>query len=190
MRWVKKITMQTWFFIIGIFILWAIEQTGFDPKALVLTLSVVFLIFPLTFLGMFVSSKVRGSLKRNYFFERERTLVEINGLRKKQDDIEDMEELIKIDQEILSLREGMRLFKDNRFERCIIYSLILFIISVALTFFDFGSYINTSNSVILIIFFLWGLYYIFQMIEAIFFSFDDTFEGMTGVITAFHGVNK
>jgi len=186
--WIKNVAMQTWFIIIGIFFLWLMDQTGFDPKILILTLSLALLVFPLTLLGIFTSSNVRESLKRNYFFEREHTLSDIRVLRRKQEGIEDIEKLINIDQEILALREGMRLFKDNRFERCITYSLILFMITITLTFFDLGSYINTSNSVVLVVFFLWGLYYIFQMIGAIFFSFDDTYKGITGVITAFHGV--
>ncbi len=171
MKFVKP-TMQTWFFIIGILILWGVHQIQFNPTILIRYLAIAFIIFPLTLLAIFSNPKTRNSIKKFYWIERGVTLEEIKKLRKKQEKITDIKEQIEIDQEILSLREGMRSVVDNRFEKCIFYTLILFILTISLTFFDFGIYVNTSNLVFQIIFFLWGLYYIFDMIKSLFFSFN------------------
>lgn len=168
----EKPSMQTTFLIGGLVLLWGIHQIRFDPTKLILILSVIFLVFPLTLLGIFANPKIRNSIKKHYWIERSCTLAKIDGLRKRQEKIEDIEEQIGIDQDILSLRETMRGYKDNRFERCIIYALLLFMVTISLTFFDLGTYINISNTIFLIIFFLWGLYYVFDMIKSLFFSFN------------------
>jgi len=168
----EKPSMQTIFFVVGVIFLFGMNYAQFDPTKLIFTLSIIFLVFPLTLLGIFASPKIRRSVKKHYWIERECISEEIRKLRNKQEKLDDIDKQIKIDQEILSLREEMRSFRENRFERCILYSLILFTLSIFLTFFDLGGYINTPNQVLLVIIFLWGVYYVFYMVQSIFFSFN------------------
>jgi len=168
----KKSTLQTWFLIIGILLLWGMTQIQFDPTSLIRTLSLALIIFPLTLLVIFAHPKTRNSIKKHYWIERECTLAEIKNLRRKQEEIENLEEQITIDGEILDLRKAMRSIKDNRFENCMRFSLLLFIISITFTFFDLGNLVHISNAIFQIIFFIWGFYYVFYMIESLFFSFN------------------
>ena len=85
---------------------------------------------------------------------------------------ESLEEQIITDQEILSLRESLKGFKRDYFERCVVYSAILFSITLLLTFVDLGIYLQIPNLVFMVVFFLWGLYYFSEMLLSIFFALN------------------
>ena len=99
-------------------------------------------------------------------------MQDVKGLRAKQDYPEDINKKIRIEKEILELMESLKGYERNYFEKCVIYSSILFAFALLTTYVDFGKYIDLSNSAIIVFFSFFGLYYFSKMIQAIFFALN------------------
>jgi hypothetical protein len=167
----EKIQTSTVFSLISLFLLWVIFKFQFDTSILIRTLSSIFLAFPLVLLTIFAIEKVRNSVRKHYSEKQLELINEIHSLRESQDKMKNLEDQIDIDRKILELRESMRVFSRNRFEKSFIFSLVLLLIALILTFFDFGSLIQVYNPLLQLIFFMWGFYYIFFMIQSLSASF-------------------
>jgi hypothetical protein len=170
MEFVKP-TIQTYFIVIGLFLLWGVHQIEFDPTILIRYVSVAFSLAPLTFLGIIASNNTRKKIKEHYSHERDSINQEIKNLRKEQDKAQNVNEKLKIHEDIKYLIEEMEKVSEDRFENCIKNSLILFIITLISTFINLGMFISTSNATIQIILCLGGLYYVSEMISSLFYSF-------------------
>jgi len=168
-KWLHKLNMQSWFYIIGLIILIFFNYVRFDPTEFFRILSPILIVSSFAFLGILAISEIRHSIKEYSSKKTNEILREIEGLRKRQI-TENLEDQIITDKDILNLRESLRNFKNNYFERYITYSTILFAFTLLSTFVNFGLYIDISNMVVMVIFFLWGLFYFCQMLKTIFIS--------------------
>ena len=170
-NWISRLEMKSWFFIIGIFLLWGMNQINFDPTDFLRIVLPILLFSSFGLLGIFALTEVRKTVKEHYSRKTKNIQRDMEGMRQRQKH-EELEEQIKTDQEILSLRESLRGFKRNYFENCVIYSAILFTIALLLTFIDLGLYIQVPNSILIALFFLSGLFYFSKMIQSIFFALN------------------
>jgi len=170
-KWFGNFDMRSWFFVIGIFLLWGMTQINFNPVEYLRLVAPILLGASFVLLGVFAIADIRKTIKEHLSRKTRNTLKDIEGMRHRQEH-KDLEEQISIDREVLSLRESLRGFKRTYFENCVIYSAILFAITLLLTFIDIGVYIQTSNFILMVIFFLWGLYYFARMLQYIFFALN------------------
>jgi len=170
-NWISKISMKSWFCIIGFLILLGMNQIGFDPTSFFRIITPILLASSFVLLGVFALTEIRKSIKEHYSSKSKSILRDIEGMRERQK-YEDLGEQIKTDQEILDLRESLRGFKRNYFENCVIYSAILFAVTLLLTFVDIGVYLQIPNFIFVVIFFLMGLYYFSKMLQSIFFALN------------------
>lgn len=167
----ERLDLKSWVGGIGIIFLVLLNYTKFDPTDFFRIVIPILLASSFVLLGVFALPEIRKSIKEDYARKNKNTLMDIDGMRERQK-MEDLEEQIKMDRDILDLRESLRGFKRNSFERFVIYSAILFAISLLLTFIDIGLYLQVSNSVIITLFFFWGLFYFIKMINSIFFALN------------------
>ena len=167
----NKINLSSYIWIIGMLVLLFFTYIKFDPTAFFRILIPILFASSFVLLGVFALTEIRKSIKERYSTETKNILRDIDGLREKQKH-EDLEKQIEIDQEILSLRESLKGLKRNYFERCIVYSTILFAIAILSTFVDFGSYIKISNLIVMVFFSFWGLFYFSKMIQSIFMALN------------------
>jgi len=168
----EKPNLQTIFIVGGAVLLWFISSKGLDMSGLLILLSSIFLAFPLILLSIFIVPSIRKSIKNHYKIRRKEINKEIIKLRKEQDKITDLKELIDIDQEIGQIRLGLLGVKSTRFERCIAGTLILFTLTISVFYLDLGILIDTSNNILSTVFFVWGLYYLTEMLKTIFSTFE------------------
>ncbi|MBC8435244.1 hypothetical protein H8D91_01955 [archaeon] len=168
---IKKLDLKSWYYIIGFLLLLGMNQITFDPTDFLRLLTPILLAASFVLLGVFALTEIRKTIKKNYSTKTRNILVEIEGMRIRQKQ-EDLEGQIRTDQEILSLRESLKGFKRTYFENCVVYSAILFAITLLLTFIDLGKYLQIPNMVPLVVFFFWGLFYFSRMLQSIFFALN------------------
>jgi hypothetical protein len=169
--WLNKLDMKSWFWIIGIIGVFGINQIGFNPIDYLRIIAPILLTSSFVLLGVFALTEIRKTIKEHYSRRTKSILRDIEGMREKQK-YEDLDSQIKLDQEILSMRESLKGFERNYFEKCVVYSSVLFAIALLLTFIDLGKYLQVPNLVPLILFFFWGLFYFAKMLQAIFFALN------------------
>jgi len=166
-----SLTLKFCIWIIGIIVILLFNYIKFDPTNFFRLLIPILLFSSFALLGVFAFPDIRKSIKEHYHRGTKNILNDIEGMRKRQE-YENLEKQINTDQEILNLRESLRGFRRDYFERCVIYSAILFAIALLSTFTDFGSYIEIPNLVVIIFFFFWGLFYFSKMIHSIFIALN------------------
>jgi len=169
--WINKLNINNWFWIIGILVLIGINQLKFDPTGFLRIIAPILLASSFVLLGVFALTEIRKTIKEHYARESKSILRDIEGMRERQK-YENLETQIKLDQEILSMRESLKGLKRNYFEKCAVYSSILFTITLLLTFIDAGAYLQIPNLVLLVLFFFWGLFYFAKMVQSIFFALN------------------
>jgi cytochrome c biogenesis protein CcdA len=163
----KKPSMQTLFVIGSLFILWFIQTKEINVSEPLKIISIALLIFPLTFLTIFAIPSIKKSIKNYYKEKRTGINKEINKIKREQGKIEDIEELINLDKEILSLREELRGVQSNKFERNIVLSIIWLILTFFIFYLNLGIYISTPTNMIGAITFLAGLYFLIDMLKTL-----------------------
>jgi len=169
----EKLSMQTWFFIGGLVVLWFIQSKNIDPSGPLKILSGIFLAFPFILLTVFAVPYIRTSIKRYYRKERDQINRNIKEIRKEQEKITDIKKLIELDQEVLTAREELRGVKSNRFEKSSIYSIVWFSLSLLIIYLDLGIYLDIQSKIIGTIAFFVGVYYLSIMIKALFVVFEN-----------------
>lgn len=155
----------TIFIIITLGVLWFINSKNIDPSRLISILSGIFLLFPLSLLGIFAFPNIRKSIKKHYEMERKKIFDEIRIIRKEQEKIKDIDKLIEMDEEILETRKGLTGLQNDRFVKSAIWALIFFALALSATYIDIGKYLNISNISLMIIFFSSGLYNFSKMMK-------------------------
>lgn len=160
-----KLSLGNWFFIIGLALLIFINWKDIEPSQAIQLISCIFLTFPLVLLGIFVVSSVKKAIIIQYKKERDKINNEIIELRKKQNLISNIDQLIMLDEKILGLRQELKGKQNYRFIYCAIWAIILFVITIITTILNLGQYINIENRTLEIIFFVWGSYFIANMIK-------------------------
>lgn len=166
-----KLSLKSSMWLIGILILLLFTYINFDPTIFLQRVIPILLGSSFVLLGIFALTEIRKTIKEHYARYTKNTLKDIEGLRSRQEH-QELEDQIKADEEILTLRQSLIGYKRNYFERCVIYSTILFAIALLSTFIDFGSYIKIPNLVVMIFFTFWGLFYFSKMLQAIFVALN------------------
>ena len=155
----------TIFIIITLVALWFINSKNIDPSRLISILSGIFLLFPLSLLGIFAFPNIRKSIKKNYGMERKKIFDEIKATRKEQEKIKDIDKLIEMEEAILDSMGGLTGIQNDRFEKSAVWALIFFALALSSTYIDIGTYLNISNSSTMVIFFFSGLYNLSKMMK-------------------------
>lgn len=169
--WISKLNMNSYFSLIGLFLLWGTIQINFDPTEFLRIIVPILFASSFVLLGVFALTEIRKTIKEHYSRKTRNILKDIEGIRERQKH-ENLEDQIVTDQEILSLRESLRGFRRNYFENCVVYSAIFFSITLLLTFIDVGSYFEMSNLVPIFFFLFIGLFYFSKMLQSIFLALN------------------
>jgi hypothetical protein len=169
-QWLKEVEMKSWFMLIGIVVLVLFSYIKLEVSELIKILAPIFIASSVVLLGVFALDNIRKSIWEHYSKKRNEIIRQIEIMRKNQA-VEDLKQQIVSDRNISYLRESLEGFQNNRFERCLIFSIVLFGISFIATFIDITLYVNIPNLVLQVVSFMWGLYYFSQMLSAIFVSF-------------------
>ena len=168
----EKLDLKSWMWIIGIIFLALVTYSKIDLTDLTDFFKILIPILlgsSFILLGVFALTEIRKSIIDKYSRETKGILRDIEGMRERQKH-EELKEQIKTDQEILNLRNSLKGIGRSSFQKSVIYSAVLFTITLFLTFVDIGSYIQISNLVIITFFFFSGLFYFSKIIKAIFFA--------------------
>jgi hypothetical protein len=167
----NKLNLNSWIWIIGIIVLAFFTYIKFNPADFFRILIPILIAASFALLTVFALTEVRKLVKEYYSRETKNILRDIEGMKARQEH-EEIDNKIETEREILSQMESLKGFKRNYFEKCVIYSSILFTIALLSTFINFGSYIGLSNTVIIMFFFFSGLFYFSKMIQAIFVALN------------------
>ena len=92
-------------------------------------------------------------------------------MRKKQENISEIDILIEYDEKILELRNKLNTIKSPVFKESFIFSILLFTLTIIFTFFDLAKYLEIHNNLFLMVSFLGGTYFLAKMIKEISIGF-------------------
>lgn len=158
--------LQNILFILGAGTLFLFAYFNFNPTNFLRVLFPILITASIMFIGIFAITEVRKTIKENYKRNTKNILQEINSLRAQQEN-KPLEDQIKMDEKILTLRQSLKGFRRNNFELCVIYSSIIFSLGLLSTFMNLEK-IKVSNVLVMIVFFYWGLFYFIKMMQSIF----------------------
>ena len=167
----KKLDLNSLMWILGIFVLWAFTYLKFEPTDFFRVLLPILIVSSFAFLGILASGEMNKKVKEHYSRQSKNILKEIKAIQMRQEN-KTLDEQIKSDEDILDLRRSLKGFVRNYFERCVVYSAILFSIAFLSTFIDIGSYLSISNLVVMVFFSFWGLFYFSKMFQSIFVALN------------------
>ncbi len=172
MKFDLKPNMQTWFFILGIVILYLINLKNIDPSGALKIISIPLLTLPFILLGIYAITQIKNRIRENYKKEHDKIMDEIKELRSEQNKSKDDNEYIAIERDILFSAGKLTGVQSDRFEKISIISFIWFLITLFILYLDLGTYINIQSKIIGIIAFLIGIYYLSDMFKALLRGFE------------------
>ena len=164
-----KPNAATWFTVATIILLLFFAYSGKDPTELLAMLSKLFILAPIVVIGVGVS--LRRKIKGYYLKRTSEINREIAKLRKEQSKMKEIKDLIGYDQKILDKRTSLLGFTSMRFGKCCFYSIMFFILTLAIFSLGLGIYINSEDYIPGVVAFLAGAYYLFEMLHVVIISF-------------------